>query len=140
AHLDAVDSERECLHDDPSQRGRITAARCTAADRGGACSGNRSLPPGAGRALSSLASPRLLVPRVASFVQSAVIVKMLASARFAAAAALALLILCVATPAAAQVAPDQRWRTLDTPHFRVTFSEGLELLGRRTAARAEWAY
>ena len=65
---------------------------------------------------------------------------MLASARFAAAAALALLILCVATPAAAQVAPDQRWRTLDTPHFRVTFPEGLELLGRRTAARAEWAY
>ncbi len=47
----------------------------------------------------------------------------------------------VCAPAAfAQVAPDQAWRTLTTPHFRVTFPRGDEALGRRAAARAERAY
>ena len=68
------------------------------------------------------------------------ILKLLVAARLAAAAVVTLLLVCVAAPISAQVAPDQRWRTLDTPHFRVTFPEGLELLGRETAARAEWAY
>src|SRR5690606_3923528 len=40
----------------------------------------------------------------------------------------------------AQVPPHERWQTLDTPHFRVTFGEGLEPLARQAAARAEWAY
>ena len=37
-------------------------------------------------------------------------------------------------------APDEPWRTLATEHFRVTFPERLEPLGRRAADRAEWAY
>jgi WD40-like Beta Propeller Repeat len=40
----------------------------------------------------------------------------------------------------AQVPPDEAWRTLDTEHFRVTFPERLEALGRRAADRAERAY
>lgn len=43
-------------------------------------------------------------------------------------------------PLAAQVPPDEAWRTLTTPHFRVTFPEGLEDLGRRAAHRAERAW
>ena len=43
----------------------------------------------------------------------------------------------LAAPAAAQVAPDASWRTLDTPHFRVNFMAGLDSLAHRTAARAE---
>jgi Tol biopolymer transport system component len=37
-------------------------------------------------------------------------------------------------------APDEDWRTLGTEHFRVTFPEHLEGLGRRAAAWAEVAY
>lgn len=37
-------------------------------------------------------------------------------------------------------APDERWRTLETEHFRVTFPQELEALGRQAADRAEWAY
>ena len=37
-------------------------------------------------------------------------------------------------------APDEAWRTLDTEHFRITFPEGLEVLGRRAGARAERAW
>jgi hypothetical protein len=44
-----------------------------------------------------------------------------------------------AAPAAAQAPPDARWRVLDTPHFRITFSEGLEELARHAAERAEVA-
>lgn len=40
----------------------------------------------------------------------------------------------------AQVPPDEAWRTITTEHFRVTFPEGLEALGRRAAGRAEMAY
>lgn len=43
-------------------------------------------------------------------------------------------------PAAAQIPPDARWRTFDTPHFRVTFPEGIEPVARRAADRAEKAY
>lgn len=42
-------------------------------------------------------------------------------------------------PAQAQ-APDEAWRTLETEHFRVTFPEELETLGRQAADRAERAY
>jgi hypothetical protein len=37
-------------------------------------------------------------------------------------------------------APDERWRTLDTPHFHVHFTPELEPLARRAAVRAETAY
>ncbi len=40
----------------------------------------------------------------------------------------------------AQVPPDEVWRTLETEHFRVTFPERLEELGREAAARAEATY
>ncbi|MDT8342265.1 MAG: hypothetical protein RQ751_12195, partial [Longimicrobiales bacterium] len=40
----------------------------------------------------------------------------------------------------AQVAPDTDWRTLDTPHFAVTFPAGQEAVARHAAARAEKAY
>ena len=42
--------------------------------------------------------------------------------------------------AAAQVPPDDVWRTLETEHFRVTFPEHLEALGRRSADLAEQAH
>lgn len=45
----------------------------------------------------------------------------------------------LARPAAAQVAPDARWWTFDTPHFQVHYQDGLEALARRAAARAEEA-
>ena len=41
--------------------------------------------------------------------------------------------------AEAQVAPDARWWTFDTPHFQVHYQDGLEDLARRAAARAEEA-
>jgi hypothetical protein len=41
--------------------------------------------------------------------------------------------------AGAQVAPDARWWTFDTPHFQVHYQDGLEALARRAAARAEEA-
>lgn len=44
------------------------------------------------------------------------------------------------TPAGAQVAPDGAWRTLTTPHFRITYPAGTQLLGERVAERAEAAY
>ncbi|HEX2189443.1 MAG TPA: hypothetical protein VHG51_11120 [Longimicrobiaceae bacterium] len=45
-----------------------------------------------------------------------------------------------AAPLRAQLPPDARWRTFDTPHFRVHFTEGLDSLARRAGARAEEAY
>ena len=39
---------------------------------------------------------------------------------------LVVVVLLSAASAAAQVSPDAHWRTLRTPHFRVTFSDGLE--------------
>lgn len=52
----------------------------------------------------------------------------------------AALVGALCAPAAAQVPPDERWRTLETEHFRVTFPDSLEPLGRRAADRAERAY
>lgn len=37
-------------------------------------------------------------------------------------------------------APDERWRTIATEHFRVHFTPGMEELARRTAGNAERAY
>jgi hypothetical protein len=54
-------------------------------------------------------------------------------------AALATLAL-IARPANAQPAPYHRWRTLDTPHFRVHVPAGLEREGRVAGAAAEQAY
>lgn len=42
--------------------------------------------------------------------------------------------------ASAQVPPDERWRTLETQHFRVTFPAGLDSLARVAAGRAEQAH
>lgn len=62
---------------------------------------------------------------------------------FKATAAAAISVAAVASalpaPAAAQ-APDVRYHTLETEHFRVTFPEGLEELGRRAAGLAERAH
>ena len=59
----------------------------------------------------------------------------------AAVAALLLLAAAGAAPARAQyVEPYGRWRTIDTPHFRVSFPAPLEEQARRAAAQAEIAY
>ena len=50
------------------------------------------------------------------------------------------LLLAPATALNAQLPPNERWRTFDTPHFRIHYSEGLEPLARRAADRAERAY
>lgn len=52
----------------------------------------------------------------------------------------ALLLLLLPGGVQAQVAPDADWRTLDTPHFSVTFPAGLEEAGRHAGARAEAAW
>lgn len=51
-----------------------------------------------------------------------------------------LLLLAPPAAAAAQLAPDAEWHTLDTEHFRVHFTAGLEPVARRAADRAETAY
>lgn len=43
-------------------------------------------------------------------------------------------------PTGAQVPPDERWRTLETEHFRVTYPDGLRAVAGRAADRAERAY
>ena len=48
--------------------------------------------------------------------------------------------LTAAAPAVAQAPPDETWRTLETPHFRVTFPEQLEALARRAGDLAERAH
>jgi hypothetical protein len=45
-----------------------------------------------------------------------------------------------AAPAGAQVAPDARWLTIRTEHFRVHFTRETEALARRAAGNAERAY
>src|SRR4029079_1641340 len=50
-----------------------------------------------------------------------------------------LVCLLIATAANAQV-PFARYRTLETPHFVLTFEAGLDDYARRAAARAEAAY
>lgn len=51
-----------------------------------------------------------------------------------------LLLLGSAAGVAAQLAPDARWRTFETEHFRVHFAEGLHDLARAAAVRAERAH
>ena len=48
--------------------------------------------------------------------------------------------LLAAAPAVAQVPPDEAWRAVETEHFRVTFPEHLEALGRRAGDLAERAH
>jgi hypothetical protein len=43
-------------------------------------------------------------------------------------------------PLDAQVRPSDQWRTIETEHFRVTFTPELETIARRAGARAEEAY
>ncbi len=60
--------------------------------------------------------------------------------RWAPAAALGLA-LALAAPAPAQgYDPRYAWRTIDTPHFRIHFHQGLEPLARRTAVACERAH
>jgi Tol biopolymer transport system component len=47
--------------------------------------------------------------------------------------------LCSRSELSAQ-APDEAWRTITTEHFRITFPERLEALGRRAADRSERAW
>ena len=49
-------------------------------------------------------------------------------------------LLALGAPAGAQPAPYHRYRTLETPHFRVHVADGLEREGRVAAAAAERAY
>jgi hypothetical protein len=49
-------------------------------------------------------------------------------------------LLASAPTVVAQVPPDERWKTFDTEHFRVTFPEGLDSLARVAGARAEQAW
>ena len=48
--------------------------------------------------------------------------------------------LLAAAAAHAQVAPDARWRTMDTEHFHIHFTPELEATARRAAVDAERAY
>ncbi|MEP6509332.1 MAG: hypothetical protein ABJC63_13990, partial [Gemmatimonadales bacterium] len=50
--------------------------------------------------------------------------------------------LCMAAPGkvSAQLVPNERWYTIETPHFRVHFVKALEFEGRRGAVNAERAY
>ena len=50
------------------------------------------------------------------------------------------LVCVLALPAAAQVPPDEAWRSVDTEHFRITFPAQLEEQGRRVGELAERAY
>jgi len=65
---------------------------------------------------------------------------MLASVRLSAIAVAALCLALFSTLSVAQVAPDARWRTIETQHVRVHVVAGMEALGRRTAANAERAW
>ncbi|HKJ02956.1 MAG TPA: hypothetical protein VJ997_10890, partial [Longimicrobiales bacterium] len=60
--------------------------------------------------------------------------------RLASAVALVALLSTVPAAVSGQVPPDEAWRTLTTAHFRVTFPQRMESLGRRAADRAERAY
>ena len=67
----------------------------------------------------------------------------MAGLRVAAGACRTALAACLLTAgpglAGAQPPPDETWRTIDTAHFRITFPEPLEALGRRAAELAERA-
>jgi hypothetical protein len=52
-----------------------------------------------------------------------------------------LTIILAPIPVAGQILPsDADWRSFETAHFRVSFTEGLDELAYRAAARAEWAW
>ncbi|HKP73899.1 MAG TPA: hypothetical protein VJT67_00080, partial [Longimicrobiaceae bacterium] len=53
---------------------------------------------------------------------------------------LALALLLAPLAAHAQIPADEPWRTIDTPHFHVSYTPGMEVLARRAGARAEEAY
>lgn len=53
---------------------------------------------------------------------------------------LALVLAGVPDVGCGQVPPDENWRTLETEHFRVTYSAGLQDLARRAGDRAETAW
>jgi hypothetical protein len=55
-------------------------------------------------------------------------------------AALALLAGMIPAGAAAQLPADARWQTIESAHFRITYTDGLEHLARRSAASAERAH
>jgi hypothetical protein len=68
-----------------------------------------------------------------------------ASSRFGAAAAACWTALTIASfialpGASAQLVPNDRWRTIETRHFRIHFTPPLEELARRTAPNAERAF
>jgi len=61
--------------------------------------------------------------------------------RLAAYAAVSVAALVLAPAIArAQIPSDAAWRVIDTPHFRVHYTPGMEALARRAGARAEEAY
>ncbi len=62
-----------------------------------------------------------------------------AARRIAPAALAAWLLAAGAQPAGAQPPPDEAWRTIESPHFRITFPGPLEVLARRAAELAERA-
>ena len=67
------------------------------------------------------------------------------SSRFGAAAAACWTALTIASfialpDASAQLVPNDRWRTIETRHFRIHFTPPLEELARRTAPNAERAF
>ena len=51
-----------------------------------------------------------------------------------------LVFLLAGVPAAAQVPPDEAWRSVETEHFRITFPEPLEALAKRAGDLAERAH
>ena len=52
----------------------------------------------------------------------------------------AALLLCAVRATSAQLPPNEDWRTLRTPHFRIHFTPPLEAEARRAAVNAERAY
>ncbi len=52
----------------------------------------------------------------------------------------AAILLCAARATSAQLPPNEDWRTLHTPHFRIHFTPPLEEEARRAAVNAERAY
>ncbi len=51
-----------------------------------------------------------------------------------------ILSIVLASAAAAQLPPDEKYLQFETEHFRVIFPEAMETFARRSAVSAEWAY
>src|SRR5690606_8134937 len=100
-HLDALGAHREQLPDDPAAGGRAARPRGPGADRPRAPAGDRGVPARAGgRAAGGDGAPLRRIARVVLFLLALLAPRVL--------------------PAAAQVAPDARWRSFSTEHFHVT--------------------